>query len=99
MRAKSAASDAQARDTSINMEKFVSVFHASSLNTQETESQPPASDAYYHNPAQYWQMIGHYDAAMDMCRDFPDVRPTAECDITSVVTPDVPCSSVNYHLR
>ncbi|EXJ59362.1 uncharacterized protein A1O5_12243 [Cladophialophora psammophila CBS 110553] len=65
------------------MDSFISVFHASSLDTQYASSQAstqshqpsqrPASNPYCYIPGQYWQTLDYYDMAMDICSDFSDL--------------------------
>ncbi|KIX93983.1 uncharacterized protein Z520_10320 [Fonsecaea multimorphosa CBS 102226] len=85
MREKSTRPRPQAPQGARSMDSFISVFHAGSLDrpTPQTPSQPqtqshqqpqrPASNPYCYIPGQYWESLGYYDMAMDICTDFSDL--------------------------
>ncbi|KIW26520.1 uncharacterized protein PV07_09607 [Cladophialophora immunda] len=83
MREKSARPRAQAPQGAHSMDSFISVFHASSLDTTQTpslpqtqshqQSQQPANNPYCYIPGQYWESLDYYDMAMDICTDFSDL--------------------------
>ena len=100
-REKSTKVGTSAREASTNMDNFVSVFHASSLEPQQTQSQPQPSmdNPYCYIPEQYWQTLDYYDMAMDICPEFPDVRLMPESAFASKSVPDIVCSSVAFLLQ